>query len=457
MIVVNAKDFNLVDGKHELQHKAIQDAIDHCYIKGGGEVIIPKGEYTVGDIRLRSNITLKLEAGCHLMGSRNPEDYFNYLNDTIEPFPDEEITDCPYVHWYERPNETHFAPHDPIYNYRRCCGSRWNNGLIRAYNAKNIKIIGERDSVIDGMNCYDAQGEEKYRGPHGITLFHCEDVELQGYTIQQTGNWAHWIAFSKNINVNAVQVIAGHDGIDIFDCINTSITNCEFYTGDDCIAGIGNINTYVNKCILNTDCSAMRFGGTNAYIENCNAFGPAKYSFRGKMSQEDKEKGVSSPKSAKTEMASFFTYYADFTMPIPATPSNIIIDNCYFEKAAHFIHYNFSGNEPWQKYKPLSNITFSNIRATDITAPSNLYGTPDEKITLNLKNISASVKDSSEAIDFIHACNYEEINIENVKVNGKIKSFIRKWSDGKINIYQLDCDCDSQTETSINQFSTNPI
>lgn len=457
MIIVNAKDFGLTDGSKSLQHKQIQDAIDYCFKNGGGKVIIPKGEYTIGDIRIRSNITLRLESGCHLMGSRNCEDYFNYLKDEVEPFPEKEITNCPYVHWYERPNEIVFEPDNPIYEYRRCAGSRWNNALIRALNSKNIKIIGERDSIIDGMNCYDATGEEKYRGPHGISFFHCEDVELSGYTIQQTGNWAHWIAFSKNISVHNIQTIAGHDGIDIFDCVNTSITDSKFYTGDDCIAGIGNINTYVNNCILNTDCSAMRFGGTNAYIENCKAYGPAKYSFRGKMSQQDKENGAPSPSSSKINMISFFTYYADFTMPIPATPGNIIIHNCSFEDTERFFHYNFSGNEPWQKYKPLENITFSNIKAKNVAAASNLYGTEAEKITLTVKDTEICFNENSENVNFIHGCNFDRIYVENVTVHGKINSFIRKWSDGKIDINNLKCHCNSQVETATEEFKSKTV
>ena len=74
MITVNAKDFGLTDGAVELQHKKIQNAIDNCFKQGGGEVIIPKGKYRLGDIRIRSNVTLRLESGAYLMGSNDPED-----------------------------------------------------------------------------------------------------------------------------------------------------------------------------------------------------------------------------------------------------------------------------------------------------------------------------------------------------------------------------------------------
>ena len=59
-ITVNAKEFGLKDKIEDLQTKSIQDAIDYCFEKGGGVVEIPEGEYHIGDIRIRSNITLHL-------------------------------------------------------------------------------------------------------------------------------------------------------------------------------------------------------------------------------------------------------------------------------------------------------------------------------------------------------------------------------------------------------------
>ena len=56
-----------------------QNGIDKCFEAGGGEVIIPAGKYITGDLRLRSNITLHLLENACLLGSENPEDYFNYL------------------------------------------------------------------------------------------------------------------------------------------------------------------------------------------------------------------------------------------------------------------------------------------------------------------------------------------------------------------------------------------
>ena len=75
----------------------IENGILVKYTGGGGKVIIPKGRFRTGGFRLRSNITLYLESGAVLEGSRDPDDYFNHFNDKLEPFPEELLTKEPRV------------------------------------------------------------------------------------------------------------------------------------------------------------------------------------------------------------------------------------------------------------------------------------------------------------------------------------------------------------------------
>jgi hypothetical protein len=72
--------------------------------------------------------------------------------------------------------ETEYVDGKPEYRFKRIPGSRWNNAIIRAIDAENIKVIGEKNSVIDGVNCFDEIGEEEYRGPHGMTFFNCKEL-----------------------------------------------------------------------------------------------------------------------------------------------------------------------------------------------------------------------------------------------------------------------------------------
>ena len=435
---VNIKDFGACENE-ALQTRAIQEAIDTVFLAGGGEVQIPSGVFLTGGIRLRSNVTLHLFENAVLKGSQNPDDYFVcYTEDKIEPLSPERITNAPYVHLSGISGETKYDEHDERYNFRRLPGSRWNNALIRAIDAENVAIIGEAGSYIDGNNCFDEQGEEFYRGPHAITFFNCKNITLKGYGLRDSANWAHNMLFCENISMSHVKVEAGHDGFDAFVTNNLTITNCEFYTGDDCIAGFGNTNVLVADCLLNSSCSAMRFAGTNVLVRNCKMFGPGKYLFRGKMSSEDKHNCKPSPKPGRN-MLSAFTYYADYSMPIPELPGNIIIKDCLFENVDRFLHYNFSGNETWQRHRPMSDITFENIKAEGVGMALNAYGREDFPLELTLKNIDISVRAGAEVTELIKSAHCKRITLEN------------------INLENFSGDCIVRTLTDVNVVSDNVI
>lgn len=436
--IVSISDFGAkADGT--LQTTNIQAAIDHCFLQGGGNVVVPTGVYLTGGIRLRSNITLYLEKNAVLKGVRDPEEYYGYLHDEVEPLGEHQITDAGYIHLATIHGETEYDENDSRYRFKRIPGSRWNNAIIRAINAENVKIIGEEGSIIDGDNCYDAIGEEHYRGPHAICFFGVKNIELCGYTVQNSANWAHNMLFCENIAVKNIRVEAGHDGFDASACNNVSITDSEFYTGDDCIAGFGNTNVMVDRCILNSACSAFRFGGTNVMIKRCRAFAPGKYSFRGKLSTEEKAAGVmATSERSRNNMLSFFTYYADYSIRIPDEPGNIVIEDCEICGADRFLHYNFSGNETWQRYRPLRNIIFKNIHATDIAMPLTLYGTASNKAELTMENVSIRMREGSAAEELIRACHYSRISIDHMQLDGfRGECLIRSKSGGEVDIQAI--------------------
>ena len=432
----NILDYGAVCG--QVCTDAIQTALDDCFRNGGGTVVIPAGDYITGGIRLRSNTTLLLKDGAHLMGSMDPDDYLGWKTDIMEPVNPDYISDQPWLPPSKR--------NDPKMNMKPGC--RWANGLIRAIDAENIAIIGEGNAVIDGRDCYDPDGEENYRGPHAVSMHHCRNIRLEGYTVKDSANWAQAIFFSENITAKNLRAVAGHDGIHITSCDNVTIENCTFETGDDCIAGIDNCNVLVTGCVCNTACSSFRFGGTNVLIENCLMTGPAKYLFRGSMTKE--EKAASAPslnnpdnilrddRGHRFNMLSAFTYYADFSRDIRRQPGRILIRNCEIVNADRLLHYNFSGNETWQNNRPLEDVTFENITASGIRLPLNAYGDRDVPLTLELRGCDLSFAEIPPA--FMHLCHHRRVTLENVTVHGTGDApMIRRWSkDGVIEIRGCD-------------------
>ncbi len=438
MTKLSILDFGAVSGG-EICTRAIQKAIDTCFLQGGGVVEIPGGRFLTGGIRLRSNVTLYLQKDACLIGSRNPEDYMEFLQDAIEPLGEQEKTDQIWMPVKERKS----------YDFMKIPGGRWSNGMIRAIGAHDIAIVGEENAVIDGMDCYDAQGEERYRGPHAISFHQCENIRLSGYTVRNSANWAHAMFSCKNIQVSHVTVLAGHDGVHLTTCDHTKITDCRFFTGDDCVAGIDNVDLTVSDSEMNTACSAFRLGGTDILIQRCHMFGPAKYLFRGSLSLEEKAKCAPSRTRQEADgagkyrynMLSAYTYYADFSREIRKQPGNIVLEDCSVEHVDRLLHYNFSGNEPWQNNRPLKDITFRRISASDVLRPLVAYGDKNEKLILKMTDCDIRFREDSVIDCFLQACNYEKITLQAVNITN-LKAFpcLLTWSDGEICLDGVEAD-----------------
>jgi len=67
----NVTDFGAVNDGKTSSTKQIQSTIDACAKAGGGTVLVPSGQFVTGTLWMRSNITLSIDAGATLLGSRD--------------------------------------------------------------------------------------------------------------------------------------------------------------------------------------------------------------------------------------------------------------------------------------------------------------------------------------------------------------------------------------------------
>ncbi|MBC8467899.1 MAG: hypothetical protein H8D56_00390, partial [Planctomycetes bacterium] len=149
------KTYNILDfgAKHDgktLCTQAIQNAVDQCAEIGGGTVYFPAGTWLTGTIYLENNITLLLDSGCLLLGSKEKKDY-------------------------GRPHKLNGTEGETF--------SYW--AIIGGKNLKNIGICGR--GTIDG------QGSNfKYKNgprPKNIYLENCSDVLIEGINMRSAGSW----------------------------------------------------------------------------------------------------------------------------------------------------------------------------------------------------------------------------------------------------------------------------
>ena len=407
------REFNIRDyGAHfsdRLQTEKIQKAIDDCFLAGGGRVVIPCGIYLTGGLRLRSGVELYLESGAVLRGSENPDDYNEFWNDTVEPVNDE---------------NTESAGRSSV------ATSEWCNGLIRVIDAENVTITGEKGSYIDGRNVYNPEGEEKYRGPHAISVWRCKGLTLSGYTIIDSANWAHAIFQSSDITVQNVSVYGGHDGFDVRTCDNVLIENCLFHTGDDCIAGFDNHDVTVRNCDLKTACSVFRFGGNHVLIENCRST-PASFGFRGSIPKDQRHLSHLPTESARHIAHTPFLYYCDFRADIRKTPGDITVRNCSFDGTRQLFRLEFDGEHKWCCNRSLSSITFENCEFLNLDKEGVLHGDANERVSYTLKNCRITKKEETEDFPLLICTNFDKVEMDGVTVEGFDKPYVEKKTEGE--------------------------
>ncbi len=235
-----------------LDTAAIQAAIDACAEAGGGQVLFPPGRYLSGTIHLRSGLTLHLDAGARLIGTTNL---------------------------------AHYAQPQPPDNLPEARWGKWHRGLIVGENVEDVTITGL--GTIDGNRVFDPSGEEKMRGPHTIVLVNCRRFTLRDVTIVDSANYAVFCQVSDDLEIRNVKIVGGWDGVHWRGapdrwCQNVNIIGCQFFTGDDAIAGRYWNNTVIKDCLINSSCNGIRLIGpaTRLTIANNLFRGPGEQPHR---------------------------------------------------------------------------------------------------------------------------------------------------------------------------------
>lgn len=244
--VFNVRDEGAAGDGVTLDTAAINRAVEACAQAGGGQVLFPPGRYLSGTVRLRSHVTLFLDAGATLVGTTN-------------------LTE------YQQPTPPDFMP--------EARWGKWHRALIVGENVEDAAIAGQ--GVIDGNKVFDPTGEEHMRGPHGIVLVNSRRFTLRDVSILDAANYAFYLEVCDDVDVRNVKFTGGWDGVHFrgaagHDCRNVNIIGCQFYTGDDAIAGRYWDRVVISGCIVNSSCNGIRLIGpaTHLLIHDCLFYGP---------------------------------------------------------------------------------------------------------------------------------------------------------------------------------------
>jgi polygalacturonase len=242
----NIRDHGATGDGVTLDTTAINHSIEACARAGGGQVFFPAGRYLSGTVHLKTGVTLHFDAGARLVGTTN-------------------------LDAYEQPTPPDFLP--------EAKWGRWHRALILGENVEDVTLTGP--GVIDGNKVFDPTGEEKMRGPHTVALVNCRRFTMRDLTVVDSANYAVFFQISDGVEIRNVKITGGWDGVHFRGaperwCHDVRIIGCQFYTGDDSIAGRYWDRTLISDCIVNSSCNGLRLIGpaTRLIVNNCLFYGP---------------------------------------------------------------------------------------------------------------------------------------------------------------------------------------
>ena len=417
----NIKEFGGVpDGKFD-NTEVFAEVIASCHQAGGGTIIVPQGEWFTGPIHFKSNIHLKLEAGAVISFSDNFEDYLPVV----------------FTRW--EGNE--------CYNY---------SPLIYAADCENIAITGQGKLVGNGAKwwpwkqtqhdaakeLYDAEyngiavedrvfGREKGLRPQFIQPINSKNILIEGITIVDGPMWTIHPVYCENTIIRDLKIITdgpNTDGINPDSCKNMLIEDCDFETGDDCIAiksGINEDGRRVNKPtenLLIRNCKAkeghggvvigseMSGGVKNVHVHDC-VFNGGERGVRLKSMRG---------RGGCVENLLF---------------ENIEINNLRDQGIILNMYYDATTVEPRSEMPPLfRNITVRNIKGENIAQPVVLRGLPEKKMRdITLENIELSGKEG------LSASNLDGLYLKDIKLKVEAEDQFKFENVANLNIENSSC------------------
>lgn len=344
---------------------AIQKAIDTCAGQGGGTVVLSAGTYVSAPIVLKSNINFHLDKGATLLGSPDHADY-------------------PPITMFHLPD---LQP------------------LVSATHATNVAITGE--GTIDGngeswwlearaIRDHGVLGNGHPR-PKLIIFDHCNDVRVEGVTIQNSPMWQLVPYYSNNVVIRNVRILAPQhspntDAIDPFSSSNVLIDHVYSDVGDDNVAiKSGPINSPgpddPSRNITIRDCTFMHGHGLSIGSE---LSGGAHNVLAERISFEGTDNGirVKANRDRGNDVGNFV--FRDITMK---NVRNDIIISEYYPKV---MPAEGAVAEPLTRLTPLfHDIVIENVVATGEGNAGAIVGLPESPVrNVVLRNVKIEAKTS---------------------------------------------------------------
>ncbi|MFA5262718.1 MAG: glycosyl hydrolase family 28 protein [Opitutaceae bacterium] len=263
--IVSIADRGAVSGDKSINTAAIQTAIDECAGNGGGTVLVPPGVWVTGSIELKSQVTLRLEAGAILRGSAKIADY------PTNGFKHLEMGDTTSLIWAIRQKDISICGEGAIELADR---------PFFDWNQLRTGLPAEQDGLLQDWQrkqCVVAA----LKRPNQPIFFHgCRGLRVSGVTIRHASCWTLTFSCCEDIQVRGVRIdndlqIPNDDGIHFSGSKNIVVSDCIIRGGDDSLAFTGITdpdsvceNITVTNCILTSRSAGVRLGHLSGKVRD---------------------------------------------------------------------------------------------------------------------------------------------------------------------------------------------
>ena len=244
----NVRDFGARGDGKTLDTAAVQAAIDACARDRGGTVVVPAGDFLVGTVELKSNVTLHLAAAGRLLGSGKGENYSSGKG--VPP-------------------------------------GNGNVVMLYAANAENVTVEGP--GTIDGQGnlFYTGHGDNTGPGgnratayvqrPHLLIFYRCSNLRVHDVFLTRSAYHCMRVLECRNVRLEGIRILnrvnLNNDGFHLNSNEYVHVSNCDVMCQDDACALFGsNRFVTVTNCTFSTRWSIFRFGNgqaENIAISNC--------------------------------------------------------------------------------------------------------------------------------------------------------------------------------------------
>ena len=407
------------DGK-TLNTTLINHTVDRLSQAGAGTLFFPAGTYLTGAIRLKSNITLELEAGATLLFSDNFDDYLPFMEVRHEGVMMKSFS--PLISAMDAENIT--IKGEGTLDGQ---GKAWWTEFFRIYvdlekngmrELNKYQPLWERENDVEALY---AETNEDWHGtlkrrffrPPFIQLVRCRRVRIEGVKIINSPFWTVNPEFCDNVVVTGVTIhnvpSPNTDGINPESCRNVHISDCHISVGDDCIT-----------LKSGRDAQARRLGVPceNITITNCTMLsGHGGVVIGSEMSGSVRKVTISNCVFDGTDRGiRIKSTRGRGGVVEDIRVSNIIMSNIKREAVVLNLKYSEMPVEPMSERTPLfRDISISGLTAVGVKTPVKIMGLEEAPVTdIILRDIN--VKNAREKCIFE---NCERIRLTDVIVNGQ--------------------------------------